>query len=421
MRVEFETSGERSVEGGGGSYSKDIHLQIVTSSRYQQVIQKDSIDHIRLSSPNNIVYPPIVPPSNLYDFHGDNLFDTPEWKKATPFSPSDIERAQNYPERKVTSERAIKQAVFGIGGHVISSITNEITRQLRNGETVRSVTKHTDEIKPHERQLVEYIAAPHVARLNKLRPRAVDIPYFSLDIWRSLKNHYAFAKRRGNSKKGLKEGTVYRSEQVKTWWKEDMEDFEIAIAKTFERRFRRNELTLESLPGIQETYVEKSFRNRVDWGPFAAQNQGVIDYLLKNNIDGQDVYLLIDNKFHMGGSEPDYLNKTSLAQSLLYSGLARSKGKYDQGDYTRLIPSNTVFLYHVFSLSGNEPYSYYVDATVYPDRLQEISDFLTESATTWWFYHKELNQIKKEERMQIVMPYIANPRDEGVAMQYSLF
>lgn len=405
-----------------------VVLKILGSGEYQTQLIKNSLNYLQKDTSQEIIYKPVSPNTPLLEGQNvDTVTGEEDLTKHTQMSISDIELALDYPTKKpeLPTAQEIKGSLRGIAGHDISEMMNALIRNARKDGEPGDFTITYSNLKPYERSIIQETAASYISLYGNLR--LIDLPYLAHDIWSGLKSKYVFYKRNGNSKKALLEGSVFKGEQISGWWNSrDQETFEDKIFSIYERRLKERminpitdpdylTLPLESDPNF-ELITEQLLVTHIHYGTFKIQMRGQADYVLSGKDKKNLTHLVIDNKYGKTNTQ----SEASRIQALLYSFMV-SKRDYAKENFTHVSPESSMFLYHMFDTSSETPSSYYVDGTVYPDEYESVVKSLSTAVTLWWFYQKELKQIKNARKEAAFMPYLPKPSEEVVPVQRRLF
>ncbi len=376
--------------------------------------------HYQYSTPDTPLHQMLAPLSAL---------ETETEETHTVMSLSDIELALT-PLSEITqsvTEKELVSAIQGICGHTITTLMTEAVLCARAGRQVNLV-QHQTGMADYEAALIQGITDNQVQTQPIRKPS--DITPFVYSVWQKLKTHYSFFKLIPNStRKARIEGTQYSATDIADFWRsEQLACFEERLFEMHRKRIARflesgspfddnPPLTIESNPDYP-LEIEKLVICHKHFGAYKIQFKGQADFVTthRNSETNAVSLVVIDQKYGQGKTLHSAPNRL---QSLLYSDALQQK-QFSKKNFTEVSPAGVMFLYHVFD-TDNTDRSYYIDATVYPDKFPTVMNTLVEATEAWWMYEKEYKAIKFERQHAAVMPHLPKPNEEIRPVQFSMF
>ncbi len=301
------------------------------------------------------------------------------------------------------SEAEAQGTIRGVAGHMIGSLVNELTRQVREGKNVTSGALTQEGIKPEIKNVID--SQVHAVVGHKPKVHLTRVPFIAEKVWDRLKKDYIFWK--VSKKEGLKQGDQFSAKWVKEYWmSEEMKAYAQSLFEIHENRIGSywtqdlfNEtvfLPMESDP-VFNLATEKPIMLLVHFNGYQVQFKGRADYTLHGRA-------VIDEKY---GSPDGLHTKAGRIQALLYSDGMKQTG-YPKRFYNQLSPEDTIFYYHWYDTRSEKHGSYYIDGTVLPDEYPQILSDMAEFTHTWWTYEDYFKEIKKQRSNALILPYLTD-------------
>lgn len=414
----------------GSAHSSDLTNRIIQSKSYQNALRESSASHLRNG-----------PPSEWREPHGEFGYHIPQMEimieqtgrlpdqtQYLPTSLSHLEIADRIVDTNDFSinEQSAMSIIRGNAGHTIVTLFNEIVRQIREDNKRIEISQTQTDLGENERRILIEAAEPLT---NNRSFSLCDAPELTFDIWQKVRDQYSFYRKTPNSKKPLREGSVFKASEVESWWNGPTQNiFEKNLFKLLNNQTKLAaygspdmlwlNLPIETDPYYRLSSEELLAANINYQGMFKLQMRARADSLLTAYTpEGRVVTLVVDNKF--GKSDELLSKKVYLAQRLLYSKLAITP-RFKKIDLEEVTGGRVMFLYRIFDVEAGQ--AYYADGTIYErDELEMAVKTLVTLSTIKYFYHDDIRNILKEQDEATVFPHLPNKHESQEITQPRLF
>lgn len=345
--------------------------------------------------------------------------DTPEYEKsARRMAISDIEMAAKGAElTSQVSEAEVIGSIRGSAAHTITLLVNQFMLSQMAQKPLPDVPLTLPTFSDKTLQNLDTVFTNQALRnywdnpevYQKIESR--DVVTFVEESWQNIRKLHQFTNYTHN-RSLIADGQQFNSNWVQAYWfdasqtsfEEKIFDIERKKINTYIENplFEGDPYLFIPLPMHPDLYVatEEDVRKRVNFGGYAIQFTGRIDYHLTNG--ERNIY--IDKKF---GSYDSLRTEVTEAQVLAYCYILGSeKDAPDYAPYNIISPLNSFFYDDWYDVTSENPNSYLVDLTLPQNRLEAAQQNLAKYTKIWNDNVSTFRHIKALRERAFIVPFL---------------
>ncbi len=338
-------------------------------------------------------------------------------RSAHRMSISDIEMAaKGTLVTKQVSEAEVVGSIRGSSGHDIALLVNHFMLAAMKQSPLPDVPLTLPSFKKTVLPTLDIIFMSTALRKYWDNPdtfvaiKPTEIVDFVEESWRDIRRLHQFTNFSRN-RKIIEDGEQFKCDWVQNYWYDSAQtSFEKRIFDIERHKinayienplFDGDPYLFIPLSMHPDLYVgaEEDARKRMNFGEYAIQFTGRIDYHLRN----PEREIFIDKKF---GAYDSLKTEVTEAQVLAYS-YALNPHASDYESCTSVSPGNAFFYDDWYDVWGESTNSYLVNLTIDSSRIETVRANLAHYTKTWHQNLQEFKNIKTARERAFIVPFLA--------------